>query len=84
MSAVCVCLRLTYGDIRGAVCLQEAIEVLPCLGDPVDDLNQVIAARVLIDLRLYQLAAQETSEETFDWLCVVCAQHPPTQRAGDQ
>lgn len=79
MSGVCVCLRLTYGDIRRAVCLQEAIEVLPRLGDPVDDLNQVIAARVLIDLRLYQLTAQETSEETFDWLGVVCAQHPPTQ-----
>lgn len=46
---------LTYGDIRGAVRLQEAVEMLPGLGDPVDDLDQVIAACVLIDLRLYQL-----------------------------
>lgn len=73
-----VCVWLTYGDIRRAVCLQEAVEVLPGLGDPVDDLNQVIAACVLIDLRLYQLPPQETSQEPFDRLCVVGAQHPPT------
>lgn len=73
---VCVC-ELTYGDIRGAVCLQEPIEVLPGLGDPVDDLNQVIAAHVLSDLCLYQFPPQETAQESFDWLCVVGAQHPP-------
>lgn len=60
------------------MCLQEAVEVLPRLGDPVDDLNQVIAAHVLIDLRLYQLPPQETTQETFDRLGVVGAQHPPT------
>lgn len=54
--------------------------MLPCLGDPVDDLNQVIAAHVLIDLRLYQLPPQETAQETFDRLSVVGAQHPPTRR----
>ncbi len=62
------------------MCFQEAVEVLPGLGDPVDDLNQVIAAHVLIDLRLYQLPPQETAQETFDRLCVVGAQHPPTPR----
>lgn len=60
--------------------LQEAVEVLPGLGDPVDDLNQVIAAHVLIDLRLYELPTQETTQETFDRLGVVRAQHPPTTR----
>lgn len=60
------------------MCLQEAVEVLPGLGDPVDDLNQVIAAHVLIDLCLYQLPPQETAQETFDRLSVVGAQHPPT------
>lgn len=60
------------------MCLQEAVEVLPGFGDPVDDLNQVIAAHVLIDLRLYQLPPQETAQETFDRLGVVGAQHPPT------
>ena len=60
------------------MCLQEIVEVLPCLGHPVDDLNQVIAARVLIDLCLYQLSPQETAQEAFNWLRVVCAQHPPT------
>lgn len=84
MVCVCVCLKLTYGDIRGAVCLQEAVKVLPVLGHPVDDLNQVIAARVLIDLCLYQLPAQETAQKTFYRLGVVCAQHPPTTRTDDQ
>ena len=70
-------LELTYGDIGGAVCLQEAVEMLPGLGDPVDDLNQVIAAHVFIDLCLYQLSAQESAQETFDGLGVVGAQHPP-------
>lgn len=79
-----LCLTQTYGDIRGAVRLQEAVKVLPGLGDPVDDLNQVIAPRVLIDLRLYQLPPQETAEETFDRLCVVCAQHPPTPGTDDR
>jgi len=60
------------------VCLQEAVEVLPGLGDPVNDLNQVIAAHVLIDLCLDQLTPQEATQETFDWLCMVGAQHPPT------
>lgn len=69
---------LTNGDIRRAVCLQEAVEVLPGLRDPVNDLNQVIAAHVLIDLRLYQLPPQEATQETFDRLSVVGAQHPPT------
>lgn len=70
-------MRLTYGDIRGAVCLQEAIEVLPGLGNPVDDLNQVITAHALIDLRLYQLSPQETAQEASDRLSVVGAQNPP-------
>lgn len=73
----CVYVKPTYGDIRGAVCLQEAVEVLPGLGYPVDDLNQVIAAHVLIDLRLYQLSPQEPAQETFNWFSVIRAQHPP-------
>lgn len=79
--SLCECVeeKLTYGDIRGAVCFKEAVEVLPGLGDPVDDLNQVIAAHVLIDLCLYQFPPQETAQETFDRLGVVGAQHPPTQ-----
>lgn len=70
--------ELTYGDIGGAVCLQEAVEMLPGLGDPVDDLNQIIAAHVFVDLRLNQLSAQEAAQEPLDGLGVVGAQHPPT------
>lgn len=73
------CDRLTHGDIRGAVCLQEAIEALPGLGHPINDLNQVIAAHVLIDLCLYQLSPKEAAQESFDWLSVVRAQHPPAR-----
>ena len=58
--------------------LQKAVEMVPGLGDPVDDLDQVIAAHVFIDLRLYQLPPQETAQESLDWFSVVGAQHPPT------
>lgn len=60
--------------------LQEAVEVLPGLGHPVDDLHQVVAPRAPIDLCLNQLSPQETAEETLDWLRVVGAQHPPAPR----
>lgn len=60
--------------------LQEAVEVLPGLGHPVDDLHQVVAARAPIDLRLDQLPPQEAAEETLDRLRVVGAQHPPAAR----
>lgn len=57
--------------------LQETVQVLPGLGDPVDDLNQVITAHVLVDLRLYQLPPQKAAQEAFHRLRVVGAQHPP-------
>lgn len=41
--------------------LQEAVEVLPRLGNPVDDLDEVIAAHVPVDLRLDQLPAQKSA-----------------------
>lgn len=59
------------------MCLQEAVEVLPGLGYPVDDLNQVVAARVFIDLCLDQLSPKEAAQEALDWLGVIRAQHPP-------
>lgn len=67
----------TYCDIGGAVCLQEAVKVLPGLGYPVDDLNQVVAASVFVDLCLDQLSPKKTAQEPFDWLGVIRAQHPP-------
>ena len=57
--------------------LQESVEVLPGFGDPVDDLDQIVAPRALIDLRLDQLPPQETSQKPFHRLGVVGAQHPP-------
>ena len=60
--------------------LQEAVEVLPRLGNPVDDLDEVIAAHVPVDLRLDQLPAQKPAQETLDRLCVVGTQHPPGDR----
>lgn len=53
--------------------------MLPRLGDPVDDLDEVVAAHALVDLRLDQLPPQEAAQETFHRLGVVGAQHPPTQ-----
>lgn len=71
---------LTDGDIRGAVCLQEAVEVVPNPRDPVNNLHQLHVARSAADLRLYQLPPQVTTKEAFHWLHVVGTQHPPGQR----
>lgn len=70
----------TNGYVRGAVGLQEAVEVLPGLGHPVDDLHQVVASCAPIDLCVNQLSPQETAEETLDRLRVIGAQHPPAPR----
>lgn len=80
---MCVCDQLTDGDVRGAVGLQEGVEVLPGLGDPVDDLDEVVAASVPVNLRLDQLPPQETAQEAFHRLSVVGTQHPPGGHTGD-
>ena len=68
---------LTDGDVRGAVCLQEAVEVVPNPRDPVDDLHQLHVPRSAADLRLDQLPPQVAPEEAFHRLHVVGTQHPP-------
>ena len=60
------------------MCLQEGVEMLPGLGDPVDDLDQVVATHVPVNLRLNQFPLQEATQETLHWLCVVGTQHPPS------
>lgn len=45
----------TDGDVRGAVCLQEAVEVVPDPRDPLDDLHQLRVPRAAPDLCLNQL-----------------------------
>lgn len=72
---------LTNGDIRGAVCLQEAVEVVPDPRDPVDNLHQLYVACSAADLHLDQLPSQVAAKETFHWLHVVDTQHPPDQRS---
>lgn len=67
----------TYGDVRGAVCLQEAVEVMPDLGNPVDDFHQLHVPHPPTDLRLHELPPQEPTQETLHGLRVVGAKHPP-------
>lgn len=57
--------------------LQEAVEVMPDLGDPVDDLHQLRVACPPTDLRLHELPPQEAAEETLHGLRVVGTKHPP-------
>lgn len=57
--------------------LQEAVEVMPDLGDPVDDFHQLHVARPPTDLCLHELPPQEAAEETLHGLCVVGTKHPP-------
>lgn len=66
----------TNGHIRGAVSLQEAVEVVPDLRDPVYDLHQLRCPWSAADLHLDQLPPQKPAQETFYRLHVVSTQHP--------
>lgn len=57
--------------------LQEAVEVMPDLGDPVDDFHQLRVAHPPTDLRFHELPPQEAAKETFHGLRVVGTKHPP-------
>lgn len=70
----------TNGDIRGAVCLQEAVEVVPDLRDPLDDLHQLRVPRAAADLSLDQLPPQIAAQEALHRLHVVGTENPPDQR----
>ncbi len=72
-------LSLTDGDIRRAVRLQKAVQVVPNTRDPVDDLHQLHVARSAADLHLYQLPPQVATQEAFHRLHMVGTQHPPEQ-----
>lgn len=54
--------------------------MVPNPWDPVDDLNQLQAARSAADLHLDQLPPQVAAEEAFHWLHVIGTQHPPDHR----
>lgn len=43
---------LTNGNIRGAVSLQELVQVLPDLGDPIDNFHQLCISHPATDLCL--------------------------------
>lgn len=66
----------TNGHIRGAMSLQEAVEVVPDLRDPVDDLHQLQGPCSAADLSLDQLPPQKPAQETFHRLHVISTQHP--------
>lgn len=70
----------TDGDVRGAVCLQEAVEVVPDPRDPLDDLHQLRVPRAAADLRLDQLPPQVAAQEALHGLHVVGTENPPDQR----
>lgn len=67
----------TYGDIRGAMSLQEAVEVMPDLGNPVDDFYQLHIPHPPTDLCFHELPPQESAKETLHGLRVVGTKHPP-------
>ena len=78
---------LTDGDVRRAVRLEEAVDVLPHLGHPLDDALQLrvtagrhapgaLSAPIALQLAVQQLAAQVAPQEALHRLHVVGAQHP--------
>ena len=50
--------------------------MLPDFRDPVNDLVQVTVVGVLADFHLNELAMQEATKETLDWLHVVGIEYP--------
>lgn len=70
---------LTDGDVRGAVGLQEAVEVMPDSRDPLDDPHQLCIALSAADLCLHQPPPQEPTQEALHWFSMVGTQHPPRQ-----
>lgn len=73
---------LTYGDIRGAVGLQEAVEVVPGAGHPLHYAHQLRATRAAADLCLQKLPPQVASQEALQRLGVVGTQNPPVGTQG--
>lgn len=70
----------TDGDVRGTVCLQETVKVVPDPRDPLDDLYQLCVPRAAADLRLDQLPPQVAAQEALHRLHVVGTENPPDQR----
>lgn len=56
--------------------LQELVDMGPHFGDPVNGAIQIIVPDACADLSFHQLPAQVASQEAFDRLHVVGAQHP--------
>lgn len=67
---------LTNSNIGGAVSLQELVQMLPDLGNPINNFNQLCISHPATDLCFNQFSPQETAEKAFDWLSVVSTQHP--------
>lgn len=57
--------------------LQEAVEVMPDLGNPVDDFYKLHIPHPPTDLRFHELPPQEPAKETLHGLRVVGTKHPP-------
>lgn len=57
--------------------LQEAVEMMPDLRDPVDDFHQLCIAHPPTDLHFHELPPQEAAKETLHGLRVVGTKHPP-------
>lgn len=67
---------LTNSNIRGAMSLQELVQMLPDLWNPINNFNQLCISHSATDLCFNQFSSQETAKKALDWLSVVSTQHP--------
>lgn len=69
----------TNEEVRGAVLLEEGVEVIPQLGHPVQHPKQLFLVSIDVTVWLYQLPPQVTDQKAIGWLHVVReSQHPVT------
>ena len=84
-ACMCACVRVrapTDEEVRGAVLLQEGVQVVPQLGHPVQHPDEVLVGQALLVLGLHQLAVEVAHQEAVGWLHVVGERHHPGPPQG--
>lgn len=75
-----VCQYLTYEEVWSAVFLQEGVQMVPELRDPVENLEELLVAcqvLLLVLVSLYSFTVQVPQQKPVGWFYVVGEHHHP-------
>lgn len=67
----------TDEKVRGAVLLQEGVQMIPQFGHPVQHPDQVLVGQAAFMLWLHQLPVQVAHQEAIDWFHIIGESHHP-------